>query len=80
MVGFCVCFWAAALEMHCYSSAQGCCGVSDIFTILAECAVSESAFVTVNNVRLFEQRFVARGVVSHEERAGCGVTVIYDES
>ena len=79
MVGFCVCFWAAILEMHCCPSAQGCCSVSDIFTILAECAVSEGAFITVNNVRPFEQRFVTRRVVSHEERAGCGITVIHDK-
>ena len=53
--------------------------MSNIFTILAECAVSEGAFITVNNVRLFEQRLVTCRVVSHEEGAGCGVTVIHDK-
>ena len=41
--------------MHGDSPAEGSCGVSDIFTVLTECAVSKGTFITINNVGLFQQ-------------------------
>ena len=53
MVRLCVCFWAAALKVHGDASAKRCSSMSDVFTVLAECTVSERTFVTVNDVGLF---------------------------